>query len=253
MSHDPKRPPAQVWLTLGAAAAAMVVLGSGGVIVALNAPQTAPSAPAPSAPEPHGPPEPSPTLVAWREAGDLRKLAKADCDTEQWHECIGKLDKAAELDPQGNLSRPVQRMRLKATRAQMPDPSPGAERRARDLDARARAKIARTLHGDGGSAGLRVQLVCAAGAEPARLCDELAASMKQAGWAVARSALPASPDAPALCAQRIEVAEDGDEVTQAAADALAQALTVAGIVPRGPDDMTLAPGAPTLRVTVGER
>lgn len=243
------------WLTLGVAAVAVAVLGGGGVIVALNAPEETPSAAAPSAPEPHGPPEPAPTVVAQREAEDLRKLAKQDCNVEQWGPCIAKLDKASELDPQGNFARDVQRMRRKAKRATIQDDAdagPEGTRRGRKLDATARAEMVRVLRGDGGAPGVHVQLVCAPDAEPKRFCDELAATMKKAGWLVSRSTMPAT-EAEGVRGELIEVATGADDSTQAAADMLAGVLTSNGVVPRGPDDMTPTPDGASLRITVGTR
>lgn len=241
-------------MTLAVAAVGVAVLGGGAAIVAINAPEVAPPAPAPIAPEPHGPPEPAPTAVAQREAEDLRKLAKADCDAERWNDCVEKLDRASELDPGGNLDRLVQRMRLRATRAQAPqphDPTSGAGRPPRELDATTRTAMTAALRGDGGSAGLRVQLACATAAEPSRFCDQLGSIMKKAGWVVARSALPVTAAALGSLRPRIEVAENADETTQAAADTLAQLLSDDGWGPRGPDDMMPTPGDPPLRVTLG--
>jgi hypothetical protein len=259
MGDERKPSSAQAW-GLGLAAVAVAALGVGGAVVALNAPQaTPPSALTPSAPEPHGPPEPEPAAVAQREAEDLRKLAKADCNAGQWGECTAKLDRASDLDPQGNLARSVQRMRKQANRASIlqraeVEPSLGA-RAPRALDREQRGLLAATLHGDaeGGGAGVHVLLACATASEPAHFCDELAAVLKKARWTVTRERIaPASPDtgvtAPRL--QRIDVARDADDATQTAADALADGLESAGIVVEGPADAAPDAQQPSLRVTV---
>jgi hypothetical protein len=238
------------WKALAATAVVVTVLGGGGVIVALNEPEATPSAPTPPAPEPHGPPEPAPSVVAQHEAADLRKLAKADCDAEQWTDCVGKLNKAQDLDPQGNGTRTVQRMRAQAQRAQIaaqmelePDSGPAAPR---SIEAADRAALAAKLHDE---AGVHALLVCSAAQEPAHFCDVLAAVAKKAGWVVSRGRLAA--DAGAAAPLRIEVATDADDATQAAADALADGLETRGIVARGPSDAPPDPDVPSLRVKVG--
>lgn len=245
--------PSIAWLTLGAAAAALVLLGGGGVIVVLNAPEPIPSAATPSPPEPHGPPEPTPAAVAQHEAEDLRVLAKADCNAARWTDCIEKLDRASDLDPTGNLTRSVRRMRLEATRAGRPDaarPLPGSGPTARELDAPARARLATALRGDASTAITRLQLACADDPEPKRLCDQLAGAVKKAGWVVSRSTFAGADADAGMHGQRIEVATDADGATQDAADTLAEALTASGIVPRGPDDMAALSDAPRLRLTI---
>ncbi|HEX8792932.1 MAG TPA: hypothetical protein VF765_18430 [Polyangiaceae bacterium] len=243
------------WLALAAAAAVVALLGGGGVIVALNAPEVTPSAPVPSAPEPHGPPEPSPTAVAQREAEDLRRLAKVDCAAGAWTDCIDKLDQANGLDPAGSAARGVQRMHKEAIRgrnAEAAELKPTFGKPApRTLDAEQRGWLVAALHGDGGRAGLHAQLACSADPEPAHFCEQLAAAMKKAGWVVARAkAASLGADASVWRAQRIEVATDADEGTQAAADALADALEGDGILARGPLDVSPDTQLPSLRVTV---
>lgn len=243
------------WVTLAAAAAAVALLGGGGVIVALNSPDPTPSAPVPSAPEPHGPPEPAPTAVAQREAEDLRKLAKVDCSAEEWNDCIAKLDQANELDPAGSGARAVLRLSKEAMRgrnAQAAELKPSFTKPApRTLDAEQRGWLVAALHEDGGGAGQHAQLACAAAEEPAHFCEQLAASMRKAGWVVARVKAPnLGADASVRRVQRIEVATDADEGTQAAADALGDALEGDGILMKGPVDVAPDPQLPSLRVTV---
>lgn len=88
-------------LVLWIAAAATVTVGGGALYVALHqtpAPAPAPQVPAPSTPQ--APPVDSavPDLVA---AADLRHRAVAACNASLFEECIGDLERARVLDPEG--------------------------------------------------------------------------------------------------------------------------------------------------------
>jgi hypothetical protein len=143
-------------------------------------------------------------------------------------------------------------MRKEANRAHIAEQSelrPVTERAPRSLDTEQRLWLFTALRGDSGGAGVRLQLACATAQEPAQFCEQLAAVMKKAGWTVTRAKLAAA-DAGAVRAQRIEVATDADEGTQAAADALADALERDGIIAKGPADAAPDGQLPSLRVTV---
>jgi hypothetical protein len=239
-----KRSAASIAL-IAAAAAALVLGGGGAAYVALRTP---PPAPGPSSPTPTAPPAPPPEEVAKHDAENLRKLAVADCNDEKWDECLARLGKAEELDPAGDHVRTVVRLRAKARRGRLAD---SVELKAfpdnapRSLTGAELEALTATLR----ASGQKVQIVCAPGAEPGHVCDQLASTLAKAGWVVSRSRL--SAEEAAMHGVRIDVATDADDSTQAAADALADGLAV--LAARGPDDMPPDTGGAPLRITVGAR
>jgi len=243
--RDRQRRPAMT-LLLVAAAVAVAALGGGAAIVAYNKAPPAPPTPAP--PIPTAPPGPSPEELAekQRQADGLRQLASADCAAGHWASCRLELQGAAKLDPKGDGARSVQRMRDEATRGANQDAfeskaSSGSRSLPPDFKKDLRAAIAP-------SSGQSLRLVCARAPEPSHLCDQLAAAITSAGWAVTRAAL--ATDAGVVHGIVIDVATDADDATQNAADALAAGLGQAYLRTRGPHDAPPGGDAP-LRLTVG--
>jgi hypothetical protein len=246
-ARDKRRGRSVAWWALAAAAAALVLGGGGAAVVALNSREPAPPGPSPL---PTQAPEPPPSAVGQQDPQELRELAKLDCNAGDWSDCLDKLDRANDLDPQGNLGWDVQRLRKKANRGQLErDVSlkPGPLE-PRTIDAGDRAALAKVLHA---YPAVRVKLVCSTDPEAARFCAQLAQLVKNAGWDLQRSALDA--DASDVHGQGVEVATDATDDTQRAADALVDGLAGAGIHTRGPDDMPPEASAAPLRVTVGVR
>jgi DNA-directed RNA polymerase specialized sigma24 family protein len=64
--------------------------------------------------------EPSPLRLG----RELRRLALEDCQAERWQPCLDGLDRAQELDPDGDRSVEVQGARETAVRALTPPPPP---------------------------------------------------------------------------------------------------------------------------------
>jgi DNA-directed RNA polymerase specialized sigma24 family protein len=202
--------------------------------------------PAPST-VPSTPPGPSPEQLAQRaKADELRKLASAECAEHKWSECDQDLERAGQLDEAGDGRRAVQRLHQKAMRGEAQDlevkKAPGA---GRSLAPDAKPKLVAAI---AASQGQELRLVCAPGAEPAHLCDQLAAAIGSAGWTVTRE--PLVTDAGVMHGMLIQVATDANDATQRAADALADGLYKGYLVSRGPDDVAPGSGA-TLRLTVG--
>jgi DNA-directed RNA polymerase specialized sigma24 family protein len=201
--------------------------------------------PPPSSAPTVAPSGPSPGKLAQRaKVEELRKLASADCAARKWGDCNKDLDQASGLDPSGEQTRAVQRLRSKVERglAQQEIESKEAPG-ARSLKPERAAKLVEAI---AGSRGQALRLVCARGAEPG-LCDQLAAAITSAGWNVTRDTL--GSDAGVGHGMLVEVATDAGDATQAAADALAGGLEKGRLFARGPDDM--APGGDVrLRLTV---
>lgn len=95
-----------------------------------------------------------------------------------------------------------------------------------------------------------LRLQCAVGSEPKHLCDQLAATIKSAGWNVTRVDL--ADDAGAPEGLLVEVATDADDATQDAADSLADSLVEGLLYANGPRDMPPGGGA-ALQMTVGTK
>jgi hypothetical protein len=98
---------------------AVVLLGTAVVAAAAGAalyasthtpPQTIAPAPPPST-TPLVPSIPAPDLAA---AAEQRRLAAADCDAQQWAECLAYLEQARALDPAGDDAPAVKKLRDKA-------------------------------------------------------------------------------------------------------------------------------------------
>ena len=244
-AREKKRGRSVAWWTLAAAAAALVLGGGGATLVALESREPTPQGPpVPSQAQP----EPPPSAIAQQDPQALRKLAKLDCNAGDWSDCLQKLDRANDLDPQGNLGWDVQRLRKKANRGQLEREAslkPGPVE-PRTIDAVDRAAMAKALHQ---YPAVRLQLVCSTDPEAARFCGQLADVVKKAGWGLERSAL--GTEAGGVQGQRVEVATDAADDTQRAADALVDGLVSSGIRARGPDDMAAEASAAPLRVTVG--
>jgi hypothetical protein len=74
-------------------------------------PETIAPAPPPTSTTPFVPSIPPPDLAA---AAEQRRLAAADCDAQQWAECLGYLEQARAIDPAGDDTRAVKKLRDKA-------------------------------------------------------------------------------------------------------------------------------------------
>jgi len=99
---------------------AVVLLGTAVVAAAAGAalyasthkpPETIAPAPPPST-APFVPSIPPPDLAA--AAAEQRRLAAADCDAQQWAECLAYLDEARALDPTGDDAPDAKKLRAKA-------------------------------------------------------------------------------------------------------------------------------------------
>jgi hypothetical protein len=172
----------------------------------------------------------------------------ADCNDEKWDECLAQLGKAEALDPAGAQARSVVRLRAKARRGRLADSVLAKAFRSNAPRSFTGAEI-EALTAALRASGQKAQIVCAPGAEPGHVCDQLASVLAKAGWVVSRALLSADTGTPH--GVRIDVATDADDATQAAADALADGLAV--LAARGPDDMPPVAGNAPLRVTVGAR
>jgi DNA-directed RNA polymerase specialized sigma24 family protein len=198
---------------------------------------------------PTAPPGPSPEQLAQEQrakADELRKVAAADCAAGSWGKCYAHIDEAAKLDPQGDEARRAQRLRSKANRGLIQQelevklaPAP------RSLQPAVKASF---VEGLAASKGQALRVVCARGAEPSHICDQLVAAITSAGWVVTRTNVATGAVVPH--GLLIEVASDADDATQAAADALAGGLEMAAVAARGPDDVAPGGDAP-LRMTIG--
>ena len=129
-------------LLLLVAAAAVAVVGGGATLVALNTPEPAPTTPVPTVPS--APPGPPPALLAQQrheKAEELRGEARARCDEGKWGECAKSLATAASLDPAGDETRAVHRLRTKATRGAFEDQleAKGGALAPRSIDAEGRS------------------------------------------------------------------------------------------------------------------
>lgn len=238
-----------VGLLLLVAAVAVAVVGGGATLVALNTPEPPPTTPVPTVPT--APPGPPPALLARQQrekAEGLRKEARARCDEGAWGECQRSLATAASLDPAGDETRAVQRLRTKATRGAFEDQleAKGGALGPRVVDAEGTKRLVKALEPARGQA---VKLVCARGAEPAHLCGQLAAALAKAGWTVTRAAT-APGDAGEPLGVHVEITTDAGDAAQAAADALADGLEAAPLRVHGPDNLPPGGDAP-LRLTVG--
>lgn len=107
--HRRRRPvPLVAWL---AAAATATVVG-GALYAALHrtpGPTIGPVPPEPTSPAPL--PSAVPDLVA---AIELRRLAAAACDAQQWSACLTHLDEARAVDPDGDATPSVKTLRDRA-------------------------------------------------------------------------------------------------------------------------------------------
>jgi hypothetical protein len=74
-------------------------------------PETIAPAPPPTSTTPFVPSIPPPDLAA---AAEQRRLAAADCDAQQWAECLGYLEQARAIDPAGDDTPAVKKLRDKA-------------------------------------------------------------------------------------------------------------------------------------------
>ena len=106
--EDRRRPPSVVVL-LGTA---VVAAAAGAAIYASThePPETIAPAPPPST-APFVPSIPPPDLAA---AAEQRRVAAADCDAQQWAECLAYLEQARAIDPAGDDSPAVKKLRDKA-------------------------------------------------------------------------------------------------------------------------------------------
>jgi DNA-directed RNA polymerase specialized sigma24 family protein len=200
---------------------------------------------------PSAPPGPSPEQLALQEqqrakAEELRKLASAECASGNWTTCNQDLEKASDQDPESEHTRRVKRLRGEVNRGliQQEIESKGVPA-ARSLRPDEKAKVVAAI---AASRGQTLRLVCAPGAEPSHLCDQLAAAITSAGWTVTRANVLADAGLPH--GMVIEVATDAADATQDAADALAAGLEKGYLMAHGPRDMAPGGGAP-LRLTVG--
>jgi hypothetical protein len=244
--REKRRRPTWV-LALVAAAALFVLVGGGGAVVALRGPTPSPTTPAP--PIPTAPPGPSPEELAREqraEANELRKVAAVECGTEKWGACYSHVEEAAQLDPQGDEARRVQRLRSKANRGLIQQQLEVKQAPApRSLQPAVKASF---VEGLAASKGQALRVVCVRGAEPSHLCDQLVAAITGAGWVVTRTNVATGAAVPH--GVLIEVASDADDATQAAADVLAGGLEMSAVAARGPDDAAPGGDAP-LRMTIG--
>lgn len=115
----------------------------------------------------------------------------------------------------------------------------------RSLGAEASAKLVAAL---AGSRGQPLQVVCARGAAPSHLCDQLVAAIGQAGWTVTR--VEVVTDAAVPRGIVVEVEAGADEGTRMAADALAGGLKEAHLGAGAPEERASGSDA-TLRLRVG--
>jgi hypothetical protein len=111
----PPRPRPRWPLLLVAAAVAAAAIGTG-VTIARNDPPPPPPKDLP-APNPTEPERPTQEV-----ANAVRNDARRDCDEGRWEACREKLDNAQALDPQGDQSPTVQRMRAGIAKALTPVP-----------------------------------------------------------------------------------------------------------------------------------
>jgi DNA-directed RNA polymerase specialized sigma24 family protein len=208
--------------------------------------------PSPSS-APSVPPGPSPEQLAQQQqraqAGELRKLAAADCAAEKWGDCFSHLGDASKLDPQGDDARDVRRLSGKAGRGlALLDQEGKLAPAPRLLAAYAKPGFVASL---AASKGQALSVVCVKDAEPAHLCGQLVAALTSAGWVVTRTNVASAPDGGGPHGILVEVATDADEATQVAADALADNLErKAFLLARGPNDVPPGGDAP-LRLTIG--
>jgi DNA-directed RNA polymerase specialized sigma24 family protein len=200
---------------------------------------------------PSAPPGPSPEQLARLQqqrakAEELRKLASAECASGSWTTCNNDLEKASDQDPEGEHTRRVKRLWGEVNRGliQQEIESKGVPA-ARSLRPDEKAKVVAAI---AASRGQTLRLVCAPGAEPSHLCDQLAAAITSAGWTVTRTNVGADAGLPHRMV--IEVSTDAAEATQDAADALAAGLEKGYLLAYGPEDMPPGGDAP-LRLTVG--
>jgi DNA-directed RNA polymerase specialized sigma24 family protein/phosphotransferase system HPr-like phosphotransfer protein len=198
---------------------------------------------------PSAPPGLSPEQLAQEQrakADELRKVAAVECAAESWDKCYAHIDDASKLDPQGDEARGVQRLRSKANRGLIQQQLEGkVAPGARSLPADAKASF---VAGLAASKGQALRVVCAKGAEPSRVCNQLVAAITSAGWAVTRTDV--ATDAGLPHGTVIDVAADADDATQAAADLLATGLERSAVAARGPNDAPPGGDAP-LRLTIG--
>jgi hypothetical protein len=96
-----------------AAAATAAVIAAQALHLFNNKPPPAPPPPkAPESPVPSSPPAPmDKRLLA---AIDIRALAEKACDAQRWSECLSRLDRAKELDSDGDGEQAVQDLRAVA-------------------------------------------------------------------------------------------------------------------------------------------
>ncbi len=169
-----------------------------------------------------------------------------ECEAEKWGACYSHVDEASQLDPPGDEARRVQRLRSKANRGLIQEQLETKQAPApRSLQPAVKASF---VEGLAASKGQALRVVCAPGAEPSHICDQLVAAITSAGWAVTRT--NAATGAALPHGMLIEVASDADDATQAAADLLANTLERAAVAARGPDDAAPGGDAP-LRLIIG--
>ena len=206
-------------------------------------------APSPSS-VPSAPPGPPAEQLARQQqrakADELRRVASTECAAGNWTTCNQDLEQASRLDPEGEQTRRIKRLRGEVSRglSQQEIESKGVPA-SRSLRPAEKAKLVAAI---GASRGQALRLVCAGGAEPSHLCDQLAAAIASAGWTVTRAGV--ASDAAVPHGIVIEVAADAADGTQDAADALATGLEKAYLMARGPEDVAPGGDAP-LRLTVG--
>jgi hypothetical protein len=84
-------------------------------------PETIAPAPPPPSTTPFVPSIPPPDLAA---AAEQRRLAAADCDAQQWAECLGYLEQARAIDPAGDDTPAVKKLRDEAVAGIFRKPKP---------------------------------------------------------------------------------------------------------------------------------